>query len=121
MTSIDKAKQKLMIEALKNGGHVFALRGSGKTYAIAKLMIEDPMVVTVQSNEGAAKHMKEILRSLGMPSPVIDVRVFLAESRDVMRHTNGKKVIVDEWVTNSYRGGYHAAISSLPYGSVVFE
>ena len=114
-----------MVAALEKGGHVFAERGAGKTRAVVELMKEDNSVVTVVHNMSAYRNVERMMLLAGFSPEQIDAKLFIASSlnspnpkrKDIPKN---RKIIVDEWSINEYRGGYWAAISSLPNDSVVF-
>ena len=123
----DLELQARMKTALKQGGHVFAHRGAGKTRTIVELMKEDNAFVVVVHNQNACENIKLMMKAAGFSLDQIESKVFNAfASIDPDPHTphkripKYKKILVDEWAINPYRGGYYAAISSLPNGSVIF-
>jgi len=118
----DKIKE--IKKALLENKFVISLRNSGKTSALAEILIENRRAIVITPNYRQKQRLIELLRSkYNAMSKQIERRIvpsyiandrnyFIGLERDILDN-----IYVDEYFISSYRGPYKSAVSSLPYNT----
>lgn len=103
-------------KALHQGGLVISERNTGKTRAIAMMLVENPNAVAIVGLEQQGTMMVRHLVNLGMNETEAKRRVFHAQSHHVKNGFLDKKdVYVDEMNRSPYKGPFKGAVTSFPY------
>src|SRR5271163_2604583 len=104
-------------KALLQGGLVVANRCSGKTRALAEILLEDEDAVVIVGNEAQGHTIKCLLLEGGLSYEAIKEKVipFQSAERYLLNQKTNKNVYVDEWHQNLYRGYFKGAVTSFPF------
>ena len=109
-----KDKTKEIKEYLQKGIFVVAPRGSGKTRAIAELLLENRDMVAVVGSESGVRRLVKMLQDSGLTETYAQTRVLHAAK--AKEHLFGDRtrvrIIVDEYFKSRYNGPFYAATAS---------
>jgi len=96
-------------KAILGGGIVVAPMRSGKSTCLLEILHADTNAVIITLAYVIAKNMEdEFKRRFGYKSN----RIFGSHQKDLIKLVANKKVFVDEYFWNDYRGEFFAAVSS---------
>lgn len=120
-----KDNTKKIKKALLKGGLVVAGRGVGKTRALAEILSEDRSYVVIVGTQVQFSNLRKYLKeNHDFTDGEVISRVFNAHSAEfrLLGTAFGfpfKKVYLDEYVNNPYRGPFYAAVTSFPFTTKV--
>lgn len=112
---VDKTQE--IVDALLNGGLVFAPRESGKTTALARILQQDSTAVVFCDTQG----QREALLKANNSNLSYENRIFMntdhGRARHRWDHDRGGRVYIYEWLPGLQYPTFHAAIT--PHVSVI--
>lgn len=118
---MNEDKKNEIKKALLQGGLVVAQRGSGKTRALAEIIMEDPDAVVIVGSDPFRIALQDMLYRLGADRDSINIRVVGKRTLQGEHYFYDKNVYVDEWYNNEYRGPFKAAVTSMPFAVKVIK
>lgn len=112
MNHIDKSQE--IKKALLQGGLVLSGRNTGKTKALAEILLEDRDAVVLVRTQGQFERLRQFLLDGGMSKNDIYGRILRSERELLGLHKN---VYIDEYFLflEPYSGHFKAATASLPF------
>lgn len=110
-----KDLHKEIKQALLQGGLVVADRGTGKTRAIAEILLEDPDAVAVVTLDSHYKCLFSHLIRLGLSSNTAKSKLIIACNAERALAGSNKNIYVDECLMSPYKGPFKGAVTSYPY------
>ena len=103
-------------ESLKAGGLVICGHGCGKTKALAEIVVEDPEAVVIVGLHAQRSRLIEFLIEMGLDEDIAKRKVLYSVDAGMYPNKiNNRKVYVDEYFQNGYRGSFFAAVGTSPF------
>jgi hypothetical protein len=104
-------------KALLQGGLIVSGRCSGKTWALAEILIEDSDAVVIVCQAAQMDTLKTFLHKAGLSEERIKNQVIpsYTTNRYLQASIANKNVYVDEWSLNPYKGHFKAAVTSFHF------
>ena len=115
-----KDNHRKIKKTILKGGLVVAGRCSGKTRALAEILLENTNAVVVYSELFQRQRLQDYLIE-HLTKNEINSRLFHSSNAGIRLKGLHKDVYIDEYFFVDYKGPFHAAVTSFPFKVTVIK